>query len=159
MNVMRFTNHGQEFLKRRTSFKLVEDIRAKLNANYPEVNEPPKNEHPMIAVGIVLLSAIILETTDIGRLVKFTDYSQEFVSAIAANMQHNELWENGRYKKEHWSQWLSPDWTITDDDQFWAHIEIACGTMWQPMVDTQFALDPCQIYWDERPLQRRWSAG
>ena len=110
----------------------------------------------MTAVGIVLLSAIILETTNIGRLVKFTGYSPGFISAISANMRHNKLWENGRYNEKHWSQWLSPDGTIKDDDQFWVQIEIACGTTWQPMVDTQFALDPCHIYWDERPLQRRW---
>jgi hypothetical protein len=159
MKLTQFTKDGQESLKQRTSFTLVEDIRVKLNVIYPEVNEPSENEHPMIAVGIVLLSAIILETTDIDRLVKFTGYSQEFIFAIAANMQHNELWENGRYKQEHWSRWFSPHWTIKDDDQFWTHIEIACGTMWQPIVDTQFALDPCHIYWNERPLQRRWSAG
>jgi len=159
MKFTQFTKDGQAFRKQRTSFRLVEDIRAKLNAIYPGVNEPPENEHPMIAVGIVLLSAVILETTDVRRLAKFTGYISAFVSAIAANMRHNKLWENGRYNEEHWSRWLSPDGTIKDDDRFWMHIEIACGNMWQPSIDTQFALDSCHIYWDERPLQRLWSSG
>jgi hypothetical protein len=84
-------NDRQESLKHRTSFRLVEDIRAKFNIKYPDVNDPPENEHPMTAVGIVLLSAIILETTDIGKLVRFTGYSPAFISAISANMRHNKL--------------------------------------------------------------------
>jgi hypothetical protein len=158
---MRMTrlNDRQESLKHRISFSLVEDIRAKFNIKYPDVNDPPENEHPKTAVGIVLLSAIILETTDIGKLVRFTSYSPAFISAISANMRHNTLWENGRYKEEHWLPWFAPDWTINDDDQFWIQIEIACGDMWQPCIDTQFALDPCRLYWDERPLQRHWSSG
>jgi hypothetical protein len=140
----------EEYARRRISFKLVDDIRRRFNLKYPDVNEPPEDEHPMAAVGIVLLSAVILGTTDIVRLVEFTGYSSAFISAIARNMEHNKLLEGGRYKEDHRLRWISADGIITNDNEFWDHIEIACGEMWQPGIDTDFALDPCKIYSDEQ---------
>jgi hypothetical protein len=64
--------------------KRIEDIRLEFNTRFPDVNDPPEDEHPMTAVGIVLISAIILGTTDIARLAKFTGYSENFISAIVA---------------------------------------------------------------------------
>ena len=128
----------------------MDDIRQKLTSRFPEVNDPPETEHPMIAVGVVLVSAIILQTTDISRLVTITGYSRSFVSAVALNMIHNTLWiAGGRVDSQH-STWFSPDGLVIDDRGFWDHIEMACGMMWMPGIDTTVALDPCEIFWDER---------
>ena len=135
--------------RRGTSLRDVEDVRLEFNCRYPEANDPPQTEHPMTAVGIVLISAIILGTTDMSGLVKFTGYRENFISAIAFNMTQNKLWVNGGYDESQFSKWFSPAGIISDDVKFWDHIEIACGHMWRPGVET-VSLDPCEIYWGER---------
>jgi hypothetical protein len=135
------------------SFNLVQDIRRRLRIKYPDVDESADNEHPMTAVGIVLVSAAVLGTTEIGRLITFTGYSSEFISAIEFNMQQNKLWVNNRYDEEECSKWLSPARVIHNDDVFWDHICIACGDLWMPNVDSTVSADPCSVYWDERPTQ------
>jgi hypothetical protein len=132
-----------------TSFRDVEDIRLQLNSRYPDVNDPPETEDPMIAVGIVLISAIILGTTDISGLVKFTGYSENFISAIASNMTQNKLWVNGGYDESQFSKWFSFDGVISNDLAFWRHIEMACGIVRIPGFET-VSFDPCEIYRDER---------
>lgn len=140
----------QEDLRRKTSFRLVEDIRLKFNIKYPDVNDPPGTEHPMVAVGIVLVSSAILGTGEIEKLVKFTGYTREFVSAIAFYMQNNNLWVNDQFQESQYQKWFAPDGTIHNDDEFWENIQIACGTVWQPGADTSVSLDTCKIYWDEQ---------
>lgn len=135
---------------RQTSYRLVDDIRQKLTSRFPDVNDQPETGHPMIAVGVVLVSAIILQTTDISRLVTFTGYSPSFVSAVAVNMVHNKLWIVGGSVDSQHSKWFSPDALVSDDREFWDHIEIACGMMWMLGINTTVALDPCKIFWDER---------
>ena len=142
-------NRSPTKYRRRTSLRDVEDVRLEFNFRYPEANDPPQTEHPMTAVGIVLISAIILGTTEISRLVKFTGYSENFISAIAFNMTQSKLWVNGRYDESQFSEWFSPDGIISDDVQFWDHIEIACGNMRRSGVETE-PFDPCEIYRDER---------
>ena len=107
----------------------------------------------MVAVGIVLLSSAILGTGDIEKLVKFTGYTREFVSAIAFNMQNNNLWVNDQFEESQYRKWFALDGTIHDDDEFWENIQIACGTVWQPGADSDVSLDPCKIYWDEQKAQ------
>ena len=129
--------------------KRIEDIRLEFNTRFPDVNDPPEDEHPMTAVGIVLISAIILGTTDIARLAKFTGYSENFISAIAFNMIQNKLWVQGMYDHSQCSRWYAPDGVISDESVFWEHIDMACGNLWMPGVETR-SLDPCMIYWGER---------
>jgi hypothetical protein len=136
--------------RHKTSFRLVEDIRLKFNIKYPDVDDSPDSEHPMTAVGIVLLSSAILGTGDIEKLIRFTGDTREFVSAIAFNMQNNNLWVNGQFEESQYRTWFAPDGTIHDDKEFWETIQIACGTVWQPEADSNVSLDPCKIYWDER---------
>ena len=141
----------QEHIRHHTRFKLVEDIRRKFNLKYPDPEDQPGHEHPMDAVGIVLLSSAILGTANIETLVKFTGYSRRFISAIAFNMKNNNLWVDSQYGEDQYGSWFSPDGSI-DDKEFWDNVHIACGTMWNPGAHSK-ALDPCEIYWDEFPPQ------
>lgn len=143
----------RKYLRPHTSFRLVEDIRVKFNLKYPDANDPPEHEHPMVAVGIVLLSSAILGTANIEKLVKFTGYSRPFISAIAFNMENNKLWVDGQYGEDQYGRWFSPDGSIDDDNEFWENIGIACGTAWEPEAHSDASLDPCKIYWDELPPQ------
>jgi hypothetical protein len=143
----------REYLRHQTSFRLVEDIRLKFNLKYPDVNDPPDQEHVMVAVGIVLLSSAILGTANIEKLVKFTGYSRNFISAIAFNMENNKMWVGGEYGEEQYWRWFSPDGSIDDDNEFWENINIACGMTWVPDAHSDAFVDTCKIYWDERSLQ------
>jgi hypothetical protein len=114
---------------------------------FPDVDdENHRYEHPMTAVGIVLLSAAFLESIDTRRLATFTGFSRAFISAIALNMANNRLWTAARYDCSDWLVFCE----VIDKDQLWDHIEIACGDMWMPEVDTEISANPCKLYWDER---------
>ena len=91
----------------------------------------------MTAVGIVLLAAAVLNTTDAETLQAFTGYNRDFISAIAANMENNKLWESGRY---HCDPWFA-DAEVTDDYEFWDHISAACGELWYPGADCNIGVD------------------
>ncbi len=113
---------------------------------YPDVDDDQEPyEHPMTAVGVVLLSAALVGTTKVNGLSRFTGYSRHFISAIVTNMQNNKLWIEGY----DCSRWLSPDGTI-DKTNLWEHIDLACGDLWLPTADTAVSADPCKVYWDER---------
>ena len=88
----------------------VADLRPIMQVMFPAVEDErddnEKYEHPMTAVGLVLLSAAIISTTEATKLVLFTGYSRPFISAITFNMQNNQLWVGGRYDA---STWLSLD--------------------------------------------------
>lgn len=128
----------------------AKNLRVAMLAMYPDVqwegedNNVP--EHPMIAVGIVLLSAALLQTIQAQRIMAFTGYSQQFISAIALNMMNNKLWSNGEY--DH-SSWMLQDGLI-NDDELRAHVEIACGMLWEDEADAHISADPCDVYWEER---------
>jgi hypothetical protein len=117
---------------------------------FPAVeNERPDNEpyeHPMTAVGLVLMSAAFMGTSETTKLILFTGYSRAFVSAISSNMQNNQLWEDCQYDA---SPWLSPNGSI-DAECLWTHIEVACGNEWMPQASLETSADPCAVYWDER---------
>ena len=117
---------------------------------YPAVEDERSDElpyeHPMTAVGIVLLSAAMMGSVDIAVLTSFTGCSTGFIAAIAFNMTNNGLWANGRYDT---SDWLPRDSGI-QVEELWEHVEIACGNMWRPVGDDRDPLDPCKVFWDER---------
>jgi hypothetical protein len=121
---------------------------------YPDIEDGREEndgfEHPMTAVGVVLLSAVLLDTTEMLKLAAFTGYSHQFISAISWNMQNNNLWTDGKYRVSDWSGANG-----VDPEQFFFHIEIACGGLWQPDSQSLFSMDTCKIYWDERK-QPQW---
>jgi hypothetical protein len=129
---------------------LVDDIRRELNRKFPDVDDLPENEHPMTAIGVVLISAMILQSTEISRLVIFTGYSPDFISAIAFNMIHNKLWTGSGCVAGEGSTWFSLDGFVREDGEFWDQIEMACGNMWMPGIGERVSRDPCRIFWDER---------
>jgi hypothetical protein len=142
----------QEYIRHHTRFKFVEDIRRKFNLKYPDPEDQPGHEHPMDAVGIVLLSSAILGTANVEKLVKFTGYSSTFISAIAFNMENNKLWVDGEYREEQYWRWFSPDGSV-EDQEFWENIGIACGEVWVPEAHSEDSMDTCKIYWGELPPQ------
>jgi hypothetical protein len=80
---------------------------------YPDVDD--RCEHPVTAVGVVLLAAAVFEITDEEALVRLTAYPRPFVAAILINLRGNGVLKNGLYDC---SEWLSPDKAI-DDEGFW----------------------------------------
>lgn len=130
-------------------FNIV-DLHRAMESMFPGVEDDRSDnhpfEHPLTAVGIVLLTAALLDTVDSAKLASFTGYSQNFISTITLNMLNNRLWVDGHY--DH-SEWLTPNNDI-DSDLFWNHVEIASGTMWMPESNTSTAADPCTVYWAER---------
>jgi hypothetical protein len=126
------------------------DFRPFLQIMFPSVEDDRDDddpyEHPMTAVGLVLMSAATMGTTEPMKLILFTGYSRAFIAAITLNMQNNRLWVDGRYDV---STWLSQDGNI-DADCLWTHIEFAGGNMWMPTADPDRRADPCMVYWNER---------
>ena len=131
----------------------AKDLHQVMRMLYPDVEDGRDDdlacEHPLTAIGVVLLSAAVLETVDAGRLTRFTRYSRHFISAINLNMQNNKLWAGGHYDT---SAWLSADGSI-DERELWEHVEIASGSQWMPEGDTNISIDTCQLYWDEHRLR------
>ena len=102
------------------------DLKSAMQEMYPGLKDKwDTHEHPMTAVGIVLLSAALMKSNNPRALMSFTGYSFQFVSAIVLNMLNNRLWTNGRYDS---SGWLLQGGTI-ETEELWEHIEIACGNM------------------------------
>jgi hypothetical protein len=94
------------------------------------------------AVGLVLLTAALIGTKE---LVLSTGYSRRFISAITSNLENNRLWTGDEYDS---SAWLLADGRI-DQDRFWEHIEIACGSLWMPEAISDDSADTCAIYSSE----------
>ena len=73
----------------------VKDLRPILQAMYPDVEDGREDnenyEHPLTAVGLVLMSAAIIGTTEAAKLTLFTGYSRSFISAITLNMRSNHF--------------------------------------------------------------------
>lgn len=105
------------------------------------------SEHPMTAVGTVLLAAAMARVADEGALVSFTGYPRPFIAAILFNLQGNRVLDNGSYDC---SEWLSSEGAISEQG-FWDHVEVACGNLWLQEVDFD-PLDACQIYWNNKEL-------
>jgi hypothetical protein len=60
--------------------KTLEEIRRAFEVRYPDVDDEQfsiehsgfVHEHPMTAIGVVLISSAVLGTTDVDRLAEFT---------------------------------------------------------------------------------------
>jgi hypothetical protein len=71
------------------------EIREALEKSYPDVTDlefsiehsGSAHEHPLIAIGVLLISSIVLETTAPAKLAEFTRYSERFMRAVARNME------------------------------------------------------------------------
>jgi len=122
-------------------------LRTLMNVMFPDVDDGEDDENVLTAVGIVLLSAAIIGSTDATKLISFNGYSLPFISAITINEQNNQLWVDSRYDA---STWLSSDGTI-DDECLWEHVDFACGDLRMPTADPKVEADPCRVFWDERP--------
>lgn len=113
--------------------KTAEDLRKAFKARYPDVDNHDwalehsgsVHEHRMTAIGVVLLASVLLRTTDVTELVKFTRYSRRFVHAIAMNMENSRLWKGGKYDYSGWSSVFPRN--KREEREFWDHICIAEG--------------------------------
>ena len=92
-----------------------------IDERYPEMGV----DNRRFAVYVVLLSAVILNTTDPWALQEFTGYAPRFVNAVLVNLRLNKLICRGRCKT---SRWLKDDYI--DDYRFWEEIKVASGTMY-----------------------------
>ena len=132
----------------------VQDLLKAMQFLYPRLEEDREDdfrcEHPLTAVGVVLLTAAILGISDAGKLIHATRYSRDFISAILLNMQNNKLWTEGGYDA---SAWLSAD-GIINGDCLWEHIDIASGMLWLPVGDTNISVDPCKVFLGRKKILR-----
>ena len=136
----------------------VESIRNAFKTRYPDVDDDEFSftysgfihENPMTAIGVVLVSCVVLGTTDVNRLAEFTKYSQRFIGAIAANMENNSLWKDGKYLCEAWSSGNMLPRDEEEDHEFWEHIDIADGSSWEPNAKSSLSLDAGAIFWNEK---------
>ncbi len=132
------------------------EIRDALEERYPEVTDPEFNlehtgiahEHPLIAIGVVLISSIVLATTDPVRLMEYTRYSERFVRAVAANMQISGLWKNDKYDCSDWEcGQLLPS---LENRAFWDHVLIGEGSLWKCGTHSQLTRHTDLIFWRDK---------
>lgn len=127
-------------------FKTVEDIRKALIERNPDVNDYEwaiehsgfAHDNPIMATAIVLVSSVVLRTTNPGELAQFTKYSVGFTNAIAINMKNNRLRKNNQYDC---SSWFSGSLIPSADAEIyavWEHVEIAVGNTWYPHANINF---------------------
>jgi hypothetical protein len=72
--------------------KTPEEIRRAFDMRYPDTEDDQFSiescgfihEH-LTAIGVVLISSIVLGTSDVNRLAEFTRYDKRFLRAISAN--------------------------------------------------------------------------
>jgi hypothetical protein len=132
------------------------EIRDVLEECYPEVTDPEfslehsgvAHEHPLIAVGVVLISSMVLGTTNPARLVEYTRYSDRFVRAVAANMQISGLWRDDKYDCSHWQcgQVMPPP----ENRAFWDHVLIGEGSQCKSETQSQLTVDSALIFWQDK---------
>jgi len=108
------------------------------------------HEHPMTAIEVVLISSIVLGTTEVNKLAEFTGYSKRFIGSIASNMENNRLWEDGTYKYEGWSSGNLLPRNQHEESEFLDHVSIAEGTCWTQDAKSADSVDPCAIFWNEK---------
>lgn len=106
------------------------------------------HEHPMTAIGIVLISSIVLGTTEVNRLAEFTKYSKAFIRAIAVNMENSRLWQDGKYDCAGWSCGNLLPRDEKEDCEFWDHIQIAEGSVWAADAESLHSEDACAVFWN-----------
>ena len=134
----------------------AKDIRSALQARYPDVDDDQFSidhsgfihEHPLTAIGVVLISSVLLGTTDVDRLAEFTKYSKRFIRAIAMNMENSRLWKESEYDCGRWSCGNLLPGDKNGDDEFWEHIDIAAGSMWKADAKSLLSEDACTVFWN-----------
>jgi hypothetical protein len=132
------------------------EIRDALETCYPDVTDPEFNlkhsgfahEHPLIAIGVVLISAIVLATTDAAKLAQYTKYSERFVRAVAANMETSGLRKDDKYDRSEWyhGQLMPP----SEDRIFWDHVLIGEGSLWKSEGHCRLTRDSGLIFWQDK---------
>jgi hypothetical protein len=125
----------------------AEDLRLLMKTMFPDPDIDGHSEHPLDAIGVVLLAAGIFIITDPEALARLTGYPRAFISAILFNLHGNKAFANGFYDC---SDWLSSNGTI-NGTALWDHIEAAWGNLWLEEVDFD-PLDACQIYRNHKEL-------
>jgi hypothetical protein len=132
------------------------EIRSAFTARYPDVDDDQcsiafsgfVHEHPMTAIGVVLISSVWLDTTDVDQLAGFTKYSKMFIRAISVNMKNSHLWNDAKYDCAGWSCGNRLPRNKKQDIEFWEHIEVAAGSMWTQEADSDLSEDACTIFWN-----------
>jgi len=134
----------------------AKEIRGALESRYPDVTDIEFNiahsgfahEHPLIAIGVVLISSIVLGTTDPAELERFTRYSKRFVRCVAANMENSGLWKHNKYDCSEWycGQLVPPP----ENRMFWDHVLIGEGSLRKREAHSQLTRDSGLIFWRDK---------
>ena len=141
----------------------IQEVQAAMKAHYPNdyYDEVALRrfgsiqERSMIALGIVLVSSLVLETTDVSRLASFTTYSRRFIAAVARNMENSRLWKDGKYDCSAWSSGNFLPRNRYEEEIFWDHVCIAEGTAWMSEeAESHGAGDPCAIFCEDKASER-----
>ncbi len=138
----------------------AESIREAVICRWPDVNDDEfsiehsgfAHDHPMIPICVVLISSIVLGTTDPIKLAKFTKYSEHFVSAIATNMENADLWKDDKYDCSTWFSGNPVPQEKPEVSAFWRHVMIADG--WEH-TDKNVIGGPSAIFWAEMRAQAK----
>ena len=104
----------------------------------------------MTAIEVVLISSIVLGTTEVNKLAEFTDYSKRFIRTIAWNMENNRLWEDGKYKCASWSSGNLLPRNRHEERLFWDDVAVAEGSCWTQNAKSGDSVDACTIFWNEK---------
>ena len=136
----------------------AEEIRKTLKQIYPDVDddafsiEPSGfvHEHPLIAIGVVLISSIVLGTTDPAKLVRFTKYSRRFVCGVATNMENSRLWKYDKYDRSSWSSGNLLPRNEREEDAFWDHVLIGEGSLRSADANAAIVEDTSLIFWNDK---------
>jgi hypothetical protein len=150
--------NGDSLGKGAEEVKTAEDIRRALKMRYPDVHNDLfslehsgfVHEHPLSAIGVVLISSLVLGTTDVNRLADFTRYSKRFIRVIASNMENSCLWTGGKYDCSGWSSGNSFPRDQREDDEFWDHVLVAEGSQWMVNARSPESEDACAVFWNEK---------
>jgi hypothetical protein len=109
---------------------------------------------PLIAICIVLVSAVVRGTANVDQLSDFTRYSKGFIAAIAYNMENSGLWKEGRYDASDWSPNGNPlPRNEHEEEQFWEHVDIGEGSYSTSRAQLP-AADPSAIFWEDKASER-----
>jgi hypothetical protein len=143
-------------------FENAEEIRKAIVAEFPNENDAEVSiEHsgfvhdsPMIAIGVVLISFIVLGTTDPVKLTQFTGHSERFVRGIANNLENSGLWKNGKYQC---SSWFAGDIPNKEPERqaFCEHIFLAAGFVTDLSTNIDKVHNTRSIFWDDMLVEAK----